>query len=215
MNLFKNVALLALLSCVSLFTFTSCNNNDDDSVDPEVTIPDDALYYFVGIVDGAELSIFVTLTNDNTSYHTNGASIDVQSCTIDYGGLIGNQDDTIKPFFDITLKNYYQGACDDEVDTFNSLFPQEDVAFYDENDPGAKSVIIGFENSAGFFSSEFGDQQSSAFKVTKSTEENNAFGKFQTIEGEVSCRLYNQDNPAESILLENGKFIISLSAYYN
>ena len=77
MHNLKNIPLIAFLCLSGILLFTACNNSSDDDDSPEVTIPPDALYYFVGTVDGVEQKIIVTLTNENINYYSNNGSIGV------------------------------------------------------------------------------------------------------------------------------------------
>ena len=137
-----------------------------------------------------------------------------ESCTFDYGASIGDQFDN-PPLFDFELKSVYSGDCSAESDLFNGLITPSTFSFYEDGAPNSLSVTVGMMTADGYFSSQYGDQPWSSFDIEFSTETNNAFGKFQLLEGTVNCTLYNEDDNSQTLELENGSFKLDVASYFN
>ncbi len=217
-----NTVLAAILFMASILTFTSCSKDEDTDPDQEIEvmtneIPEDVLYYFSGKVDGVQTDIHVTLTNDMILYHTNGGSLAAPACTFDYGAWVGHQDTETPPAFSFDLYRFFDGMCDREIDVFNTLITTGNVSFATDPDvEQMKSVGVGFQNASGNYTSmNPANSQNSTFTISKSEAGNNAFGKYQILEGTVNCTLYKEDDPDQSIRIEDGKFRVDVSAYFN
>ena len=206
----KKTAFFTLLLVAMTCLFTSC----DDGTGGETPMPvESALYFFKGQLGGENIDLSLTLSNDITNYHTHGGSLG-ESCVFDYGASIGDKFDN-PPLFDFELKSMYSGECGVENDVFNGLITPDSFSFYEDGMPNSVSVIVGMMTANGYFSSQYGAQTGASFEITSSTEANNAFGKFQLLEGTVSCTLYNEDDNSQTLELENGTFKLDVASYFN
>ncbi len=216
-----NTFLAAILFMAGILTFTACSKDEDTDPEEEMEImaeeiPEDVLYYFSGKVDGVQTDIHVTLTNENLVYHSTGGLFSPPICAIDYGASIGNQELEIPPSFSFELNRFFEGNCDQEINVFNSLITTGNVSFAtNEEEEQMKSVTVDFENTNGRYTSlNPANSQNSTFTISKSEESNNAFGMYQILEGTVNCTLYKEDDPAQSIQIEDGKFRLDVSSYF-
>lgn len=201
--------------CCLILTAFACSKDDDTNNGEDDPNTEDVLYFFRGEVDGQDIAIEVTSTNENINYLLNGGSIGIENCTIDYGGSIGDQSEN-PPNFSFELLSFYNGLCNEETDEFNTLFEIEEVLFYDENNhSNEKRVAIYYLTDEGEYASRVGDQTNSNFSITSVDEANNAFGLYQDIEATFDCTLYNIDDVSKTIEIKNGSFKLNVGSYYN
>jgi hypothetical protein len=214
MKLTHRISLLGLFFA-SLLLFVACDR-DEDLPSIEDDIPEDALFYFSGRVDGEDILLILSPTNPLQLFDTNGGSVGLEECLFDYGSLLLSVDEE-PPSFGIELQNFFDGFCREERDLFNTLFPPAEIDFAQDDEFTTDRVVnVEIGTAAGFFKTELGDQPDNAkFEITKSEANNNALGLFQDIEGRLSnCRLYHVDDPSKVIELEEGIFKLSLSPFY-
>lgn len=210
MFIMKKITLSVLFAVAMSCFFISC---DDESVDPLPVPTEEVLYFFKGQLDGDAVDLSLTLSNDITNYHTHGGSLG-ETCTFDYGASIGDQFDN-PPLFDFELKNIYSGECGGESDVFNGLITPSTFSYYQDGMPSSVSVTVGMTTADGYYSSQYGTQIGSSFEVAFSTATNNAFGKFQLLEGNVNCTLYHESDNSQTLELENGTFKLDVASYFN
>ncbi len=214
LNLFSILALSIAITL--LFVVSGCNNDDDDTTPDTPENPaQQVLYFFRGDIDGAMEEIEVTALNEASVYNSHSASLGLDTCVISYGSFLEAAFEE-EPAFGIDLENFYIGACSLEYDVFQDLFNTQSLPFAQDGvNSTENSAIVSWSNNDKFYSSAYGEQTNSTFTITNLTFVENAFGKFYDVEGTTNCKMYNTDNPAESITLENAEFKVSIAAYNN
>lgn len=204
-----------LLLLVLIVGFASCNSDDDMSMNdndmPTNEIPDNALAFFKGDVDGETVELYVTPTNDISSFSAHDSEGAFQ-CTIDYGAGIIDQSSNSSGF-DFTLLNFYDGNCSEEDEVFSTLFSTGTLPFTVNGNEQA--VKCGITLASGYYSTEISTQNDATFSITKITEANNIYGLYQELEGTVSCSLYNIYDPNDVVQLTNGTFKLTVGSYNN
>lgn len=206
------IKTIQLLLLSSLLLFVSCGK--DTSTLEEAEIPEDVLYYFTGKVDGKDVELLVTPTNDLISYIIGGGGNLDGICTNDYGGSIVSQFET-PPSFSFELLGFYEGVCWDEPTAFPLLFSEGEVPFAESRiNSNLKEAIVQWSDENGLYNSYEGEQEGSSFIITK-IEQNPELGeRYLEIEVSFNCKLYKEDDATQSIQIENGRLRLTLEAAY-
>jgi hypothetical protein len=137
-----------------------------------------------------------------------------------YGGSLTTfTPPTFAPVFYISWNNMYFGQNGDEAgesadfyDTVSNL-PSNflTVAQDDAHNPG---LDIAYEAADGtYYSSKDGSQTGSALSVSNYTQGITNGLKTMTVVGTFSCKLYNTEDPTDSIVVTNGTFKLILSEF--
>ena len=201
----KQLSFLVLLSALLL---TSCGENEIEITDGEIT----AEVYFTGLVDGQTVTFEATALGEYQAGISQGGSLGTDNCTIDYGGFIGDFENT--EGFSADFFSFYNGPCAEETDVFHDLFPVgTDYDYLMNNAGSAKGVEIQYWTNSTFYRSGNGPQDaSSSFEVLESTPIESAFGKYQRIKGQFNCTVYTEGG--ESLTIENAEFVVDVESYF-
>ncbi len=198
-----------------LFFSFSCTDLSEDEV-VIVTPEPEPFFFFSADIDSEELNYEIREVSmfEPGVFHSND-SLEIEGgCRFDYGATIGKTSDQIKPSFE--LQNFYNGDCDGEAAVFNQLFFSDETEYFSTTDPTSdRSVIISVEYPDGLYSSQFGPNELSEFRLVGTLENNVGDDKFQVITARFNCTLYKQDNPDDRKLLQNGEFKSTVAAVSN
>jgi len=168
----------------------SCKGDDENSVVPEVNIPDDVYYYFIGEVNDENVELFFTLENE------------ILVNPFDINGT--------PPNFTIDLLNHYHGPCGEELSQFKSLFSPTELGYSHNLDlNNNKEVVVSMYMEDGMFSSDYGEQSDAKFEITD-VSESPLIPFAMDVEGALSCVVYNEDEPSQSFEIKNGRFKMPL-----
>jgi len=202
--------VLLMLLTVSLF---SCSS-DEASVEP--TPSGNEIAYFRASLDGVALNYSQTSFTESSSHeysYTNGFSGNGFDKSFYYGcAMRPTSSMEFYPQIDLTFTGLIT-TTDYSVETagfydafaLNAL-PTNFVTMEQEND-GVKGVYVMYETPEGVrYSSLSGDQTGSTVAYTTSTSGTEGPFKTQTVIGTVSCKLYNEANPSDVIVLTNGQY---------
>jgi len=189
----------------------SCKGDDENSVVPEVNIPDDVFYYFIGDVNDENVELFFTLENEilvNPSQSISGSGA-ISNCRIDYAAHLFDINGT-PPNFTIDLLNHYHGPCGEELSQFKSLFSPTELGYSHNLDRNNnKEVLVSMYMEDGIFSSDYGEQSDAKFEITD-VSESPLIPFAMDVEGALSCVVYNEDEPSQSFEIKNGRFKMPL-----
>ncbi|MVO09845.1 hypothetical protein GOQ30_11805 [Flavobacterium sp. TP390] len=115
------------------------------------------------------------------------------------------------PSLELTMHNMYQS--DDEASetvNFNTTFAVKPVNFitYEQDNNLVKGVSVTYKNANGdLYTTLAGSQDNSAIMYNTGVAGTNDFGfQTQTITGSVNCKLYNENDVNDVIVLTNGTF---------
>jgi len=201
---------IQLLFFFSLLFLASCGK--DTITIEENAISEDIPYYFIGEVGEKNIELLVTPTNDILNYVVNDGSQNDRMCTNDYTGYITSQSET-PPGFGFSLLGFYQGECSDEPEVFSSLFQEGNVPLAESRNYNLKEVNVQWEDENGRYNSFDGTQEGSSFTIIK-TESSLLGERFLEIEASLNCKLYKEDDPSQSIQIENGRLRLTVGASY-
>ncbi|MEW5676741.1 hypothetical protein ABGT15_10540 [Flavobacterium enshiense] len=201
--------VLLLLLSVSLF---SCSN-DEDSAQPA---PSNEIAYFRASLNGEALNYSQTSYTASSTHeygYSNGFSMNGFDRAF-YYGCVMRPTTSIEfyPQIDLTFTGLittadYSAETAGFYDAFAlTALPTNFVTMAQEND-GVKGVYVHYESTDGTrYSSLSGDQTGSTVAYTSSTSGTEGGLKTQTVTGTVSCKLYNESNPSDVIVLTNGQY---------
>lgn len=204
-------ALLLLLS-ISLF---SCSKSEEPvAVAPQNT---DAIAYFRASLNGSPLDY--SQTNYTTSaygfsyyngYQSGPGNFDK---SYHFGCImqpVNNPD--FYPRIDLTFSNMYNtNSGVSQTNAFYGLFTPAPTNFITSTQESnlVKGINVNYTSPTNVnYSTLNGDQTGSTMTVTSSTTalEPGGYLKIITIVGTVNCKLYNENNPSDIIVLTNGTY---------
>ncbi|WP_310554499.1 hypothetical protein [Flavobacterium sp.] len=206
----KKLLLVAL--AISLF---SCSS--DDSAAPIVPIPTSSIAYFRALLNGVALDY--SMNNNINPTHSNGFYIGFSGVnTFDrsyyYGSyLIPSTTINDFPQISLTFNNMFNTSLSTESETsaFNTNFttPPTNFITNTENSNNIKGIDVSYQSPNGVrYSTLSGSQTGSIMAVLSSVAgiESGGFLKTQTVTGTVSCKLYNENDASDVIVLTNGTY---------
>lgn len=204
----KKIVLLAI--SIALF---SCSKSDNP-VTPPVT---NAIAYFKASINGQLLDY--TVTDYLTSAYSFGYYNGFQSGpgyfdkSYHFGCILQPSAATdFYPQISLTFSNMFNtNSGVSQTDAFFGLFTTIPTNFItsDQLNNLNKGIDVSYTNAADVtYSTLNGSQTGSTMTVTSSNQGIEAGGnlKTKTIIGTVSCKLYNEDNPTDILVVTNGSY---------
>lgn len=201
-----------LLVAFSIILF-SCSEGDSTDKTPETN----TIAYFKGSLNGIALEYIETdnLTSAYSYSFYNGLQSGPSNFDRSYHfGCFMHPSTVVNlyPSISLTFSNMYNtnsGVA--QTEAFYGLFKTVPTNFITSTqlDNLVKGIDVSYSNPNGInYSTLNGNQSGSTMTVTSSTTgiENGGNLKIITIVGTVSCKLYNEDNPADIIVLSNGNY---------
>ena len=219
----KKITLLFLIKVY--FTFTYSCSSDSDSDDGQID-NNEYVYFMSGKING-ESFIYGQRANATEIDYTSGLSNTLPAVCAYYpdtGGfnyspfVYPNFDDETRPTMGIDFVRFH--LCSDEasqLESFNDKFPTTMYEFADSDTTSSGSVgKIGLTYSPNaqdgpYYSTYGGDQSNSTFEITSSVPFNTyifetLYSAGQIVEGNFSATFYNSEDPADMIVITDGKF---------
>lgn len=207
----KKLLLIAL--AISLF---SCNN--DDTPAPVAPLPSaNAIAYFRASLNGIPLDY--SQNNNVNPTHGYGFNIGYSGVnTFDrsyYYGCFMIPSNTTNDFpqISLTFNNMFNSSLTTETETsaFNTNFATPPTNFITNTEESnyVKGIDVSCQSPTGVrYSTLYGSQVGSSMTVSSSVAgiETGGFLKTQTVTGTVSCKLYNQSNSSDVIVVTNGSY---------
>lgn len=219
----KKVLLLALT--ISLF---SCSSDEATALLPLPTpAPEEnSIAHFRASLNGQALNYSQTSWTTSSSHqysysngYTNPAGGDYFDKAYYYGCVLTPLTNTdTYPQIGLTFVGMYTTADEsEETAAFHQVFsanlPTNFITMDEEND-GVKGIYVNYESANGTrYSSLSGNQAGSAINFTSSTSGMEGMLKIQTITGTVNCKLYNESNPSDVIVLTGGQYKVVLREF--
>lgn len=194
-------------------------NSEEPEEVVDDTVPDDAEYWFLGDVDNRTIALFQTnspYSQSWMSYSSGGGSF-FPECNYSYGSSIGNDENPTDRTFAFEIKNLFNGYCDFEESQFQSLLDPGALPYFAEplNDVDIK-VVVTFQDETGVYSSLLGPNTNSDFNITRAEPDSMAtdnWHSYRLLEGTVSCTLYHEDDPTQTMSLQNGSFKLGIASH--
>ncbi|HEY0047258.1 MAG TPA: hypothetical protein VGB44_11155 [Flavobacterium sp.] len=211
-----------LILCAFAAVLFSCssdeNSNDNDNA------PESGAAYMKGKMDNTTFDYTVNNNSSDTFAYSAASgygALDLERWYY-YAGVITNfNPPTLAPQMIIGWDNMFYGPNGNEA--------EETAAFYDtvatlptnfltaaQDDAHMQGLTIDFKAADGtHYSTMNGSQTGSSITVDGSTQGSTAVGaqKTKTVWGTFTCKLYNDDDPTDVIVVTDGKFKIILSEY--
>lgn len=200
--------VLLLLMFVSIL---SCNESDNPT--PTITAPANAVAYFKGALNGQALdysqSNYTNPTHGYAFYVGYSGGPGYFDKSHHYGCFMAPINTTDFPQIQLTYYNLYNtNSTISENDAFYDLFTNTTMNFLtsaQENNL-IKGIGIDYKSPTGvLYSTLYGDQTGSLMNVSSSTSGIEYGGglKIKTLVGTANCKLYNENNRSDVILLTN------------
>lgn len=211
--------VLLLVFALSLF---SCSQSDDDT--PEPIVPSDAIAYFRASLNGQALDYsqtnYVNPTHSYSFYNGFSSGPDYFDKSYHYGcNMQTYPNQNFYPRISLIFSNMYNtNSGVSETVAFDGLFTNTPTNFLTstQEDDLVKGVYVSYQSPSGVvYSSLNGDQTGSTMSVTSSVpgiEEGGSL-KTQTLVGTVSCKLYNETNASDVIVLTGGSYKLILREF--
>ena len=219
----KKITLLFIITVY--FTLTYSCSSDSDSDDGQID-NNEYVYFMSGKING-ESFIYGQRANATEIDYTSGLSNTLPAVCAYYpdtGGfnyspfVYPNFDDETRPTMGIDFVRFH--LCSDEasqLESFNDKFPTTMYEFADSDTTSSGSVgKIGLTYSPNaqdgpYYSTYGGDQSNSTFEITSSVPFNTyifetLYSAGQIVEGNFSATFYNSEDPADMIVITDGKF---------
>lgn len=215
----KKVILLALT--ISLF---SCSSDEATALLPLPTpTPDESsLAHFRASLNGQEFNYSQTNNLAPTHYCqpvTGYSGLDSAKSIYYASFMMPYPSPDFTPRLDVTFNNMYQtNDTSTETAAFYGLFTNIPTNFITEvdEDNWVKGISVNYVKADGtWYTTLDGDQTGSTINITSSTSGTVAGTSYktQTISGTVSCKLYNDTNHSDVIVLTNGNFKLVFEEY--
>ncbi len=199
-----------ILFSILAFALFACNGDDDNNSGNNPNPPLTGNYISV-TADGSQ-----TTLQEGTTYQysiSNGGLFGEDYCIYSFGGGLSSfQASSTNHQATISFDNHYVTSECNATEVFATLFETGEFTYGNGNNQGI--VVYYAEPGSDHFTSESGSQTGSTFEVTEVTPitTTDIFGTQVSVRvnGNFSCTVYNPENPAENITLENGVFSIVL-----
>jgi hypothetical protein len=227
----KNVTKILLL-CIAMIC-VSCSSDDNNNDNPSATFnPDEYLYYISGKINGEPFifgqRIDATALDYSEPFYGNDIStpcaFNPNNGGLNYlAGVYPNLENEARPSMYFEFVRFY--LCDPNFDnnpgeTFNDVFPVRsyDVATSNSDLNGTTgAVCLSYNaNSADnslLYNSLNPDQTGNSFEITSSTDTSSVFLRRQTVEGNFSFKVYNEEDSSDVVEITEGQFKINI--YFN
>lgn len=116
---------------------------------------------------------------------------------------------------EVGMSNYHYNISEysGSDDLFNNSFTVGSKNYYIEGDVGTGAEIYFQDATDNFWSSRYGDQTGSTYKITSITNTTYNGPKGKLLEGTLSCKVYAIGDPSQFKTITNGKFKIIFNKY--
>lgn len=210
--------VLLLVFALSLF---SCSSEDSTT---EPIVPSNAIVYFTGSLDGQALNYsqmnYVNPTHSYSFYNGSSSGPDFFDTSYHYGCIMQPYpSQNFYPQISLIFSNMFNtNSGVSESDAFYGLFANTPTNFItmDQEYDLVEGVHVSYQSPSGTtYSSLSGDQTGSTMTVTSSVSgiEEGGSLKIQTLVGTVSCKLYNETNASDVIVLTGGAYKVILREF--
>ncbi len=208
--------------CLLVLVIASCTSSDDS--DGGETPSNNLAFYINANIDGGDFNSGIpTDINVATDY---GLSDSYQPRYNNDGQCIDmNYEPGLYPFFNESQPHMGVGfigfignanlTCSDELDNFDTLFPLGSYSYTeDAYNYGVKINYATTGDANQVYYNSYGPQDNSAsFSITNVEPVDCGFSECVIITGTFSCRVYNEQNPADFLDITDGEFKLVISSF--